>query len=189
MGKIAEPPAGAHDWSASTAGSGDKIGEGEGVWGIDRTNGVFGFALVVRRLTEAFGAVGRNVGQKMLHVMNASGTNEKRRQPQKFYLDALGAQPYFNVRPEQGLERDETLSLIGNTIVPMVLVDDASQVTNVIRFCARCHHRRLTSLFSTDPRDSYGGRFTLLTEDFPWRRHSTTFAGNSIGNCTIFWRC
>src|SRR5215469_13212266 len=71
---------------------------------------------------------------KMLHVMHAIGDNEKRREAEKFYLDVFAAQTYCDARPVQGLERDETLTLIGKTtFIPMAPVDEVSEVGKVIR--------------------------------------------------------
>jgi 4-hydroxyphenylpyruvate dioxygenase-like putative hemolysin len=71
---------------------------------------------------------------KMLHVMHAIETDAKRRQAEKFYLDVFAAQTYYDARPVQGLERDETLNLIGKTtFIPMAPVDDVSEVGHVIR--------------------------------------------------------
>jgi methylmalonyl-CoA/ethylmalonyl-CoA epimerase len=71
---------------------------------------------------------------KMLHVMHAIEGDEKRRQAEKFYLDVFAAQTYYDARPVQGLERDETLILVGKTtIIPMAPVDEVSEVGSVIR--------------------------------------------------------
>ncbi|HKD65480.1 MAG TPA: VOC family protein [Candidatus Binataceae bacterium] len=71
---------------------------------------------------------------KMLHVMHAIESDEIRRQAEKFYLDVFASQTYYDARPVQGLERDETLTLIGKiTIIPMCPVDDVSDVGKVIR--------------------------------------------------------
>jgi methylmalonyl-CoA/ethylmalonyl-CoA epimerase len=71
---------------------------------------------------------------KMLHVMHAIEADDKRRQAEKFYLDVFAAQTYYDARPVQGLQRDETLNLIGKTtIIPMAPVDDVSEVGKVIR--------------------------------------------------------
>jgi hypothetical protein len=39
---------------------------------------------------------------KMLHVMHAIDSNERRRQAEEFYLDVFAAQTYFDARPVQG---------------------------------------------------------------------------------------
>ncbi len=71
---------------------------------------------------------------KMLHVMHAIESDQKRRAAEKFYLDVFAAQTYYDARPVTGLERDETLNLIGNiTIIPMAPVDDVSEVGRIIR--------------------------------------------------------
>jgi 4-hydroxyphenylpyruvate dioxygenase-like putative hemolysin len=71
---------------------------------------------------------------KMLHVMHAIETDARRREVEKFYLDVFAAQTYYDARPVQGLERDETLNLIGKTtIIPMAPVDEVSEVGQVIR--------------------------------------------------------
>ena len=71
---------------------------------------------------------------KMLHVMHAIESDEKRRAAEKFYLDVFASQTYYDARPVRGLERDETLTLIGNvTIIPMAPVDEVSEVGKVIR--------------------------------------------------------
>jgi 4-hydroxyphenylpyruvate dioxygenase-like putative hemolysin len=71
---------------------------------------------------------------KMLHVMHAIESDEKRRGAEKFYLDVFAAQTYYDAHPVPGLERDETLTLIGKTtIIPMAPVDEVSEVGKVIR--------------------------------------------------------
>ncbi|HEY2104519.1 MAG TPA: VOC family protein [Candidatus Binataceae bacterium] len=71
---------------------------------------------------------------KMLHVMHAIESDEQRRAAEKFYLDVFAAQTYFDARPVAGLERDETLTLIGKTtFIPMAPVDEVSEVGRVIR--------------------------------------------------------
>jgi methylmalonyl-CoA/ethylmalonyl-CoA epimerase len=71
---------------------------------------------------------------KMLHVMHAIETDDKRREAEKFYLDVFAAQTYYDAHPVQGLERDETLTMIGKTtFIPMAPVDEVSEVGKVIR--------------------------------------------------------
>lgn len=71
---------------------------------------------------------------KMLHIMHAIENDHKRREAEKFYLDVFAAQTYYDARPVRGLERNETLNLIGNTtFIPMAPVDDVSEVGKVIR--------------------------------------------------------
>lgn len=71
---------------------------------------------------------------KMLHVMHAIEADDKRRAAEQFYLDVFAAQTYYDARPVEGLERDETLNLIGKTtIIPMAPVDNESEVGRVIR--------------------------------------------------------
>jgi len=61
---------------------------------------------------------------KMLHVMHAIESDEKRRQAEEFYLDVFTAQTYYDAPPVQGLELDETPNLIGKTtIIPMAPVE------------------------------------------------------------------
>jgi 4-hydroxyphenylpyruvate dioxygenase-like putative hemolysin len=71
---------------------------------------------------------------KMLHVTHAIENDNKRREAEKFYLDVFAAQTYYEARPVRGLERDETLTLIGKTtIIPLAPVDEISEVGKVIR--------------------------------------------------------
>lgn len=71
--------------------------------------------------------------ERQLHFTHAVANNEKRPEVEKFYLDVFAAQTYFDARPVQGLERDETLVLIGRTsFIPIAPYGEPSEVGNVI---------------------------------------------------------
>ena len=71
---------------------------------------------------------------KLLHVSHAIDDNRKRPKVEKFYLDIFAAQTFYDGRPVQGLERDETLTLIGMTqIIPIAPTDDSAPVAKTIK--------------------------------------------------------
>ncbi len=51
--------------------------------------------------------------QKLLHVVQGADDTSTRRALENMYLDVFAAQTYFEARPVEGLDRDETLVLIG----------------------------------------------------------------------------
>jgi catechol 2,3-dioxygenase-like lactoylglutathione lyase family enzyme len=51
--------------------------------------------------------------EKLLHVVQGAGDYPTRRAVEDMYLEVFGAQTYFEARPVPGLDRDETLVLIG----------------------------------------------------------------------------
>ncbi len=63
--------------------------------------------------------------RNLIHLTHVIENNDKRREAEQFYLDVFAAQTFFDARPMPGLERDETLTLIGKTqVIPMAPVDD-----------------------------------------------------------------
>jgi methylmalonyl-CoA/ethylmalonyl-CoA epimerase len=71
---------------------------------------------------------------KLLHVSHAIADNRKRPEVENFYLDIFAAQTFYEGRPMQGLERDETLTLIGMTqIIPIAPTDDRAPVAQTIK--------------------------------------------------------
>lgn len=51
--------------------------------------------------------------EKLLHMVHGAKDYSSRRALEDLYLDVFGAQTYFEARPIEGLDRDETLLLIG----------------------------------------------------------------------------
>jgi catechol 2,3-dioxygenase-like lactoylglutathione lyase family enzyme len=51
--------------------------------------------------------------EKILHMTHVAADTPARRELERFYLEVFGAQTYYEARPVEGLERDETLILIG----------------------------------------------------------------------------
>jgi catechol 2,3-dioxygenase-like lactoylglutathione lyase family enzyme len=51
--------------------------------------------------------------EKLLHVVQGAQDSETRRALENRYLDVFAAQTYYEARPVKGLDRDETLALIG----------------------------------------------------------------------------
>ena len=51
--------------------------------------------------------------EKMLHMTHVAADVKTRLALEAWYLDVFGAQTYFEARPIEGLDRDETLILIG----------------------------------------------------------------------------
>jgi len=64
--------------------------------------------------------------RNLIHLTHVIENNDVRREAEQFYLDVFAAQTFFDARPMPGLERDETLTLIGKTqVIPMAPVDDS----------------------------------------------------------------
>jgi catechol 2,3-dioxygenase-like lactoylglutathione lyase family enzyme len=71
---------------------------------------------------------------KLLHITHAMENNQRRAELEKFYLDVFAAQTFFDARPAQGLERDETLILIGKTqLIPQAPSDESAPVAKAIQ--------------------------------------------------------
>ncbi len=51
--------------------------------------------------------------EKLLHMTHVAADQSARRALENFYLDVFAAQTYFEARPVEGLDRDETLIVIG----------------------------------------------------------------------------
>lgn len=71
---------------------------------------------------------------KLLHITHAMENNQRRAELEKFYLDVFAAQTFYEARPAQGLERDETLILIGKTqLIPQAPSDENAPVAKAIK--------------------------------------------------------
>ncbi|HKD65476.1 MAG TPA: VOC family protein [Candidatus Binataceae bacterium] len=71
---------------------------------------------------------------KLLHITHAVENNQRRAELEKFYLDVFAAQTFYEARPAQGLERDETLTLIGKTqLIPQAPSDESAPVAKAIK--------------------------------------------------------
>jgi hypothetical protein len=53
--------------------------------------------------------------RNLIHLTHVLADNPQRRQAERFYLEVFAAQTFYDARPVPGLERDETLTLIGRT--------------------------------------------------------------------------
>lgn len=53
------------------------------------------------------------VAEKLLHMTHVAKDQADRRELERFYLEVFAAQTYYEARPVEGLDRDETLILIG----------------------------------------------------------------------------
>ncbi len=51
--------------------------------------------------------------EKLLHMTHVAKDQADRHELESFYLEVFGAQTYYEARPVEGLDRDETLILIG----------------------------------------------------------------------------
>jgi methylmalonyl-CoA/ethylmalonyl-CoA epimerase len=51
--------------------------------------------------------------EKLLHMTHVAKDQAQRRELERFYLEVFAAQTYYEARPVEGLDRDETLILIG----------------------------------------------------------------------------
>ena len=51
--------------------------------------------------------------EKLLHMTHVAKDQAARHELENFYLEVFGAQTYYEARPVEGLDRDETLILIG----------------------------------------------------------------------------
>ena len=72
--------------------------------------------------------------RNLIHLTHVIENNDKRREAERFYLDVFAAQTFFDARPMRGLERDETLTLIGKTqVIPMAPVDEVSTMAKDLR--------------------------------------------------------
>jgi catechol 2,3-dioxygenase-like lactoylglutathione lyase family enzyme len=71
---------------------------------------------------------------KLIHITHAMENNQRRAELEKFYLDVFAAQTFFDARPAQGLERDESLILIGKTqLIPQAPSDETAPVAKTIQ--------------------------------------------------------
>ncbi len=72
--------------------------------------------------------------RRLIHLTHVLADNDQRREAERFYLDVFAAQTFFDARPMPGLERDETLTLIGRTqIIPMAPIDETSVMAKDLR--------------------------------------------------------
>jgi methylmalonyl-CoA/ethylmalonyl-CoA epimerase len=72
--------------------------------------------------------------RNLIHLTHVIEDNDKRREAERFYLDVFAAQTFFDARPMPGLERDETLTLIGKTqVIPMAPIDEVSTMAKDLR--------------------------------------------------------
>jgi catechol 2,3-dioxygenase-like lactoylglutathione lyase family enzyme len=70
----------------------------------------------------------------LIHLTHVLADNDQRREAERFYLDVFAAQTFYDARPMPGLERDETLTLVGKTqIIPMAPIDETSVMAKDLR--------------------------------------------------------
>ena len=64
------------------------------------------------------------VAEKLIHMTHVAKDQATRRELERFYLEVFGAQTYYEARPVEGLDRDETLILIGElSLIPQCSTD------------------------------------------------------------------
>jgi len=134
--------------------------------------------------------------EKLLHVVQGATDYASRRAVEDMYLDVFAAQTYYEARPVPGLDRDETLSLIGELclIVQNGLNLDtewnrlraayagrfaqmAIKVPDVESTEAHFREKGLNPIcvnpafkrvfFMTDPKETLNVRFELCARDMP----------------------
>jgi catechol 2,3-dioxygenase-like lactoylglutathione lyase family enzyme len=72
--------------------------------------------------------------RNLIHLTHVLADNNQRREAERFYLDVFAAQTFYDARPVPGLERDETLTLIGRTqLIPMAPIDETSVMAKDLR--------------------------------------------------------
>jgi methylmalonyl-CoA/ethylmalonyl-CoA epimerase len=136
------------------------------------------------------------VAEKLLHMTHVAKDQATRRKLEQFYLDVFAAQTYFEARPVEGLDRDETLILIGELcLIPQCSTDPNSEQGKLrASFAGRfaqmaikipevdsidahfrqhgmnpiCLHPVYKKIFfMTDPKETVGVRFELCAVDMP----------------------
>lgn len=86
--------------------------------------------------------------EKLIHITHVAADVKTRRELENWYLEVFGAQTYYEARPVQGLDRDETLIVIGE----LCLIPQSS--TNLDTEQGRL-------------RASYAGRFAQIALKIP----------------------
>jgi catechol 2,3-dioxygenase-like lactoylglutathione lyase family enzyme len=134
--------------------------------------------------------------EKILHMTHVAADVAQRRKLESFYLEVFGAQTYFEARPIEGLDRDETLILIGELcLIPQCSTNLESEQGRLrASFAGRfaqiaikipdtasteahfrehglnpiCLHPAYKNIFfMTDPKESVGIRFELCAVEMP----------------------
>jgi catechol 2,3-dioxygenase-like lactoylglutathione lyase family enzyme len=134
--------------------------------------------------------------EKLLHMTHVAADVPTRLDLERFYLEVFGAQTYFEARPVEGLDRDETLILIGEMcLIPQCSTDlNSPQGKLRASFAGRfaqmaikipevdstdahfrqhginpiCLHPVYKKIFfMTDPKESVGVRYELCAVDMP----------------------
>jgi methylmalonyl-CoA/ethylmalonyl-CoA epimerase len=134
--------------------------------------------------------------EKLLHMTHVAADQKARRALENFYLDVFAAQTYFEARPVEGLDRDETLIVIGELcLIPQCSTDLNSaqgklRASYAGRFAqmaikipdtasTEAHFRQhglnpiclhpvyKTIFFMTDPKETLDIRFELCAVEMP----------------------
>src|SRR5260370_38444290 len=134
--------------------------------------------------------------EKLLHMTHVAADVPTRLDLERFYLEVFGAQTYFEARPVEGLDRDETLILIGEMcLIPQCSTDlNSPQGKLRASFAGRfaqmaikipevestdahfrqdginpiCLHPVYKKIFfMTDPKETVGVRYELCAVDMP----------------------
>src|SRR5579864_9455886 len=134
--------------------------------------------------------------EKLLHVVQGAKDYPTRRALENFYLEVFGAQTYYEARPVPGLDRDETLVLIGELCLIAQnglnldsewnrlrasyagrFAQIAIKVPDVDSTVAHFRERGLNPIFvhpnfkktffMTDPKETLNVRFELCARDMP----------------------
>jgi methylmalonyl-CoA/ethylmalonyl-CoA epimerase len=86
--------------------------------------------------------------EKLIHMTHVAKDQAARRELERFYLEVFAAQTYFEARPVEGLDRDETLIAIGElSLIPQCSTDLNSEQGKL--------------------RASYAGRFAQMAIKIP----------------------
>jgi len=134
--------------------------------------------------------------EKLLHMTHVAKDQTERRALESFYLEVFGAQTYYEARPVEGLDRDETLILIGELcLIPQCstnlnseqgklrasfagrFAQMAIKIPEVESTDAHFRQHKLNPIFlhpvykkiffMTDPKETLDIRFELCAVDMP----------------------
>jgi methylmalonyl-CoA/ethylmalonyl-CoA epimerase len=134
--------------------------------------------------------------EKLLHMTHVAADQSARHALENFYLEVFAAQTYYEARPMEGLDRDETLIVIGDMcLIPQCSTDlDSAQGKLRASYAGRfaqmaikipdtesaetyfrehgvnpiCLHPAYKKIFfMTDPRETLNIRFELCAVEMP----------------------
>lgn len=134
--------------------------------------------------------------EKLMQITHPTPDVVSRRKLEDLYLDIFGAQTYFEARPQEGLDRDETLILIADvSLIPVAPLDPTSpqgrirasyagrfmsmalKIVNVPDADGHLQNRGLHPqyhhpvykdvFFLTDPAETFGVRYEMCAVEMP----------------------